>query len=516
MLSTRLLGGCILALAASSPAQMAGVYTINPTWPASSSNFTSLQGAVSALASGGVAGPCWFDVYDDAGPYVEVFPFTTASVVYAPSNAGLMFAQWTGVSATNRVTFRAAAGESPVIDATGLGMGVYWNGADYVTLEGFEVKGAAFDAISLYSEASVGQVFDAEITGCRIHDCGGAGVCIYGNTPNPTNTLVQNCFLWHLQTTNAGGFNTTARFGYISTRRAAGSRVIDNTFYIDTTAGTSFCAIGSYTSSAAEVTFAEVRNNVFVKVAGAGKPLFRFQTVSGATNPVPLAQDANCYWDLTSSPLALYGVSAGSTANLLLDWQTATGLDPTSIAQDPMLLDPANGDLHLGASSPCIVVLATGTGPTVDIDGQPRLPIGIGADQFSSATMSSVGTGCVGSNGTPVLYSRQWPFLGNANFAVLANGGPIGAFNFMFLSLGVSATPIAIGAGCTVYLRPSSLVQFGGPATAGPDGSIGRIIPLPNNAALVGLNLGIQEMFVDGSASLGLTLTNALALQLGF
>src|SRR5689334_7737246 len=111
-----------------------------------------------------------------------------------------MFGQWTGVSSTNRVTFRAGPGESPVIDATANGFGVWWNGADFVTLQGFEIRNAPFDAISLYTEGTQTPVLDAIITGCRIHHCGASGVCIYGNVPSPTNTLVENCFFWHLQT----------------------------------------------------------------------------------------------------------------------------------------------------------------------------------------------------------------------------------------------------------------------------------------------------------------------------
>src|SRR5262249_15254522 len=155
--------------------------------PASASNFPSLTAAVAALNAAGVAAPVFIDVYDDAGPYTEAFPFTTSNGPFPPSTAGLAFAQWPGVSSRNRLTFRAGPGEAPVIDAAGNAFGVYWNGADEVTLEGFEIRNAPFDAISLYAEASVGQALDPVISGCRIHDCGGAGVCIYGNTPSPVN-----------------------------------------------------------------------------------------------------------------------------------------------------------------------------------------------------------------------------------------------------------------------------------------------------------------------------------------
>ena len=504
-----------LVLAGSATAQLAGVYTINPMWPAMPSNYPSLAAATADLLAQGVVGPVWFDVYDDAGPYTEQFPFITANVQYAPSDAGLVFAQWNGVSSTNRVTFQAALGESPVIDAAGRGFGVWWNGADYVTLKGFEIKNAVYDAVSFYSEATVGQVFDAEVDGCRIHDCGGAGVCIYGNSPNPTNTLIQNCFFWHLQTTNAGGFSTTARFGYISTRRAVNTRVIANTFFLDSGTGGSFCALGSYTSSTAEVTFGEVSNNVFLKTTGASYPIYRWQTVSGATYPFPLVMDANCYFDAVGTTFALYGVSAGTTAANFAAWQAASALDATSINQDPALLDPLSGDLHLTAASPCLAVLAMPSNPAVDIDNQPRVPIGIGADQFSSAMMRQVGSGCAGSNGTSALYSRQWPFLGNQGFALLSNGAPVAAVNFAVMSFGVNNTPIPFG-GCNIYLAPGSLTLFGGVVFAGPVGNVGRLLALPANGNLAGTNLTIQELFLDSGTPLGMTLTNGLEITLGF
>jgi hypothetical protein len=315
---------------------------------------------------------------------------------------------------------------------------VFWNGADYVTLQGFEIKNALFDAISLYTEAPLTPVTDAIIDGCRIHHCTGAGVCIYGNSLNPTNTVVQNCFFWHLETTNTGSFNTTGRFGYITTRRAVGTRVLNNTFLLDTGAGSMFCAIGSYTSGTAEITYAEVSNNAFLRTGGSGGALFRYQTLAGATNPVPLVQNGNCYWDLTANPFALFGTNATTVAQTLAAWQMNTALDLTSMQGDPLFVDGPNGDLHIAGNSPCRVMgIANGVGG--DIDGQVRPPVvlDIGADQFSSATIAAVGNGCPGTGSvTPVLSSRQWPFLGNANFAELDSQAPPGALIIGFISLG--------------------------------------------------------------------------------
>lgn len=508
----------LLACACPLPAQLVGGYTINPTLPASPTNYTSLTAAVTDLNAVGVAGPVFLDVYDDAGPYTESFPFATSNVTWTPSTAGLMFGQWAGVSGTNRVTFRAPPGEAPVIDASANGFGVYWNGADYVTLQGFEIRNAPFDGITLYSEASVGQVIDAVIDRCRIHHCGASGVCIYGNSANPVNTVVQNCFLYHLQMTNAGGFSTTARFGYVTTRRAQGTRILNNTFYLDTGAGGSFCAIGSNTSGATEVTYAEVTNNAFLKVAAAGRPLFRYQSTSTAIAPLPPLQDSNCFWDTTASPFALYGTSAGTTANTLADWQLATALDGGSLYMDPLLIDPANGDLHIGPGSPCFFGATVATTLTEDIDRQDRTGfMDIGADRFSAASIASVGTGCAGSGTAPVLYAREWPFLGNLDFTVLTrDAAPVGTFQLGFISFGVGPVPFPLGAGCSAYLDLATVTTLPGLTTVGPAGTSSRTLALPDNPVLVGVNVALQELVVDTGAPLGFTVTNALDIVVAY
>jgi hypothetical protein len=198
----------------------------------------------------------------DAGPFTESSPFVTANGQYPPSNAVLVLRDWPGASPVNRVTFRPAAGEAPVLDATGQAMGIFWGGADYVTVEGLDIANAIFDGISLYAETTHGVALDPIIRRCRIHDCGGGGVVVYGNSSMPVNTLIESNFFWGLQRTNAGAFNTTGRFGYVTTRRSTNTRVIHNTFLMDTGTGARCCAIGGNPGNATEQPFAEVSNNI--------------------------------------------------------------------------------------------------------------------------------------------------------------------------------------------------------------------------------------------------------------
>lgn len=496
-------------------AQLAGTYTVNPTLPTAGNNFASLLDATNALAAQGVAGPVVVEVYDDAGPYTEIAPFTSANGVSTPTTAVLAFASWTGTSSINRVTFRPAAGEAPVLDATGRGMGVFWGGGDYVTLEGFEIRNPLQDGISLYAEASHGIAQDPIIDGCRIHDCGAGGVVLYGNTPQPANTLVQNCTFWRCQTTNFGGFNTTGRFGYITTRRTNGTRIVHNTFFVDTGVGSMFCVIGANASGATEVPYQEVSNNIVYKTAGAGRPIFHIATPTGATTPVPVVCDSNCFVDLTASPFARYGVSGATIANTLLDWQIGVLRDLQSLTADPLFVDAANLDFHLQPVSPCRNASALAAGVALDADGQVRTaPEDIGADEASDATFAVVGTGCAAPASTPPRLSNTWPFLGNPDYTLRVDNMPVNTFMFLFGSNGIGP-PIPFGAGCTVHLDLPSLSGLGA-AVSATGGTASLFFPLPPNPAFVGINLAFQSLVLDATAPLGFVMTNALDVVFRF
>lgn len=497
-------------------AQLAGLYTINPNLPASSANFVSFAAATAALTTQGVGGPITFDVYDDAGPFTEANSFLPTGL-WAPDTAVLVMQSWIGASSTNRITFRAAAGEAPVIDASGRAIGIYWGGADYVTIDGFEIRNAPFDAISLYSDATAGVPFDPIIRNCRIHHCGGAGVSIYGNSSFPVNTLVENNWFWNLQQSPNGTFYTTGRFGYVSTRRTTNTRIVHNTFLVNTGAGSLLCALGAYPSGTNEAPYAEISNNIFMKTQAAGMPILRFLIPVGSTVPVPPICDSNCFFDYSASPIALHGDNGTTTSATLLDWQTNTNRDLASFFGNPLLADTVNFDLHLQASSPCIGAASVNSGTIDDIDGQPRTTsVDLGADEYSTATIRSVGLGCPGSNQQrPVLSHLGWPFLGSQDFALQVSQLPANAPVFVFASFGTSA-PFPIGANCEVYLAQASLVALPVVLTASPAGTTSVVIAWPANPAYVGVNYGFQSMVIDAGAPLGITLSNALDLVLGF
>lgn len=385
MSRTALTVSVVLLMVPAAAAQLGGLYTINPIAPTGGTNYTSLVDAVNDLMTQGVAAPCIFEIFDDGGPFTGSMPFASNNVTWNPSTAVLVLGQWAGASATNRVTFRAAAGESPVFDASSNSMGVFWNGADYVTLEGIEIINAPMDGVTFYSETQHGQVFGAVVRRCRIHDCGAAGVVIYGNSQRPQNTLVENNFFWNLQSTNAGGFNSLARFGYVSGRRHDNSRLINNTFYVTTSTGSNFCVVGDTPSGGTGSHFAEISNNVIVKTSNPSLPIYDFP-MNGTMPAIPALIDANCYWDTSGGPFSAGQINAAN----FTAWQVASTLDANSFELDPLLVAPAMGDLHLTASSPCVNGSAVPSGVIDDIDGDPRLGIpDIGADEFGAGCASA-------------------------------------------------------------------------------------------------------------------------------
>lgn len=511
MQTIRFVSAGFFALACSATAQLSGVYVINPVLPPSAVSFPSFGAAVAELTAQGVSGPCEFLVFDDAGPYTEANAFMSGNGLFGNNDAVLAMTSWTGASTANRITFRAAEGERPVLDATGLSMGIFWGGADYVTVQGLEIRNATFDGISLYAEAQHGIANDPIIDSCHIHNCNGTAITIYGNSAQPANTLVQNCTMWSCQLTGGGAFSTTGRFGYISTRRTNGTRIVNNTFYVDTLTNTSgYCVIGSRCSSAAEVPYAEISNNIFVKLVSSSVPIFRFYTPTGSTSPLPTVCESNCFFDVSGGDFALHGDLAGTTAATLGDWQLL-GVDTGSISGDPLFANVATNDFHLTATSPCLVASTLSAGVLLDADGQTRFtPTSIGADEFSNATYSLVGMGCAGTgNLTPNLDLWSWPYLGNPALPIGIDNTPPSSLVVLFGSLGVSATPLPIGSGCNAYLDLPSFVSLA--ATLTDVGGISSFVfPVPSGAAFAGFNIGYQGLVLDAGAPLGFTVTNGI------
>lgn len=532
----------VLILTGLGPAQLAGTYTVNPVLPASAANFTSLGAAVAALGAQGVSATVVFEVYDDAGPFLESAPFYSTTIPGLSSNlnigdglAAVVFSQWTGVSAANSVTFRAAPGESPVIDAAGHACVIYWNGADDTTIEGLELKGASNDAVCMYTTGTQNAIRN-RITRCRIHHCGRVGVLTYGNSGAVNDTLISNNLFHDLMSNpNGGGFSGFIRDGYVAGRRDNNTRIVHNTFICNTMVQSNGWILGNYPGSTIYTAFTEVRGNVFVKSAPAGF-VFRYQTVLTTTTctasapTLPAASDNNCFWNTGGGVFAQVGAVPSTTcpayapANYadLPVWQAGAARDLASVSADPLLGGPGTIAHHLLPGSPCIGLAGIVSGVAVDIDGELRdAAPDAGADESAGAALpsvTSIGAGCPGTGGlVPLLGSTQLPFLGNLSFVVDVGSAAASAPVFLFWSNGLSPVPYGIGGSCLGYLETTSLLALWASGlnpllsgTTGPTGGFGFLIPVPNLPGLAGVHVGLQAVIGDAASPPGFTATNAL------
>ena len=91
-----------------------------------------------------------------------------------------------------------------------------------------------------------------------------------------------------------------------------------------------------------------------------------------------ILSDHNLYYSQNGSTLIRHD---GITYDDVASWNTATGLDGSSLSADPLLVDTTNGteELHIQAGSPAIDAGDNASAPADDIDKEAR-PHGTGAD----------------------------------------------------------------------------------------------------------------------------------------
>lgn len=114
-----------------------------------------------------------------------------------------------------------------------------------------------------------------------------------------------------------------------------------------------------------------------------------------AGSSVDNALDFNLYW--SANPAAGEFTYNGASFQGFTEWQTGSGQDPSSSAEDPLLSDPGAADFHLLAASPAIDTGDPGYHPDpaeTDLDGSPRLvgpAVDRGADESGPLTLFADG-----------------------------------------------------------------------------------------------------------------------------
>ncbi|HLQ37856.1 MAG TPA: hypothetical protein VK348_08650 [Planctomycetota bacterium] len=162
---------------------------------------------------------------------------------------------------------------------------------------------------------------------------------------------------------------------------------------------------------------------------------------------------------------------------------------------------------------------AAPAGGTVTLD---EARIGAGALQFQVLDVPApmrlgneyLGAGC--GSPAPGLFASGSPALANIPNATFGLGVTAHANTGVFLFAATAAVAQPIGGGCTQYVDSASTSSLGFGLT-NASGTLARVAPVPNLAALEGVDLIFQgaELFTGGPAFGQFNLTNGLRVRIG-
>jgi len=231
----------------------------------------------------------------------------------------------------------------------------------------------------VYASSPTGSVTfeDNTFQGNTANQGGGA----YGSSLSNTVTFVNNRFHGNTAQNEGGGARAHSNSGTIT--------FTNNTAYGNTV--NSGNGGGFHVSLALNSATADIYNNIAWN-----------NTSSGNGHDIYVDDDNN--GDLTGATVNLYNNDYGSDANDLLVRIGDHLSQGDSINTDPLLVDPAAGDLHLQTGSPCIDK-GTATAPSLpasDCDGEPRTidsAPDIGADEVSPTPSNPLLYGEIGTDG---------------------------------------------------------------------------------------------------------------------
>jgi hypothetical protein len=351
--------------------RMAGNYTIAQT---GSPDFTDLGAAFDALETIGMSGPVTL-TFTDSATY-------TTGASYALGANGTTLAAILGLSATNTVTVRAAAGQRPVLTggttpdtytAAASGNLAFRNVGNF-TIEGIDFVGGNQFSLMLYCSVA-GSSDNITIRNCRFSGVTtGAAIYMYGSSAAiaANNVLIENNIFWDIAgfaSGTMGGGTNEGPVGVIGARRAGTNFVVrhNTILHTPTLAGSSVFYINGSTVPLADISY----NVVYLSSTGASS-FYNIQPTTGTA--LPSVSDRNVVY-LGGLAVMCTNASYASWAQ----WQAA-GKDVNGVNGDPLLANIASAmpDLHLSTASPAID-LAVGSTTTVDFDGTPR-PFGPAAD----------------------------------------------------------------------------------------------------------------------------------------
>lgn len=459
---------------------LGGCYLIDKSSPTDfplGVNFNNWADAKAALDANGLAVATTFLLVENAtGPNgssdfnvtTTWRPLTNAAGSWGGA-ACFVLDEWTGISALNSVTIKTIPGAPRVVlDGTAggtltppIGVGVFYQGADYVIFEDVELKNFGFDAFSIYGEVGMqalpksGVSTGNQIRRCYVHNNNGAGVMLYGNSQRPSLNLIENNVFANNMLGSTDFFNGFGRFGHISGRRNDTTTIRHNTLYQDLQM-TSFtavnvastlipCMIGNNSNTG--TAYSVVSGNLLMitdQLAAAGGapaitvPSGFYRWGAPALNNNPLSSNRNLFFDNSNSGIGSGGFANRQGVNVLslAAYQTLTGQEANSVTGNPLFTLATAGDFNIPPASPAVDAgLAAGvtsdfnggarTGAAADCGAIEAPPVGL-----TSAFRADLGSGLCGP--IEVLVGPAALTVNFQSLSTNGGGGPITTFAWDF------------------------------------------------------------------------------------
>ena len=341
---------------------LVGSYDIN----GGNNDFTTIDEAIAQAIYVGLDGHVYFNVYSDTyNGQIEIpdIPETNAAAT---------------------ITFQAAAGHTPIItNTTGTtqtdGNGFYLTGADFITIQGFEITNTAAHGI-MNSFNGTDYSTNNRFVGNYIHDVGVhgdyAGIYLL-NSPYCEilrNEIDSDHYGIQLSTSEhcliANNMVYFASLSGIYDDEGSDNQYYFNSVYQEMNPSTTY---NLYLNHGNDI---DLMNNVLYHSGGG---THYAMSITGDLITYPVTSDYNDLY----APNAYVGYYNGNQATLT-NWQTATSLDSNSLNLDPDFISLATPDLHCNPTSPLDMMGIPIREVTVDFDSTMRDESSpdIGADEF--------------------------------------------------------------------------------------------------------------------------------------
>jgi hypothetical protein len=321
-------------------------------------DFPNPVSAANTLQSIGVTAPTTFNVYSGTYDGTINIPGT----IY-------------GMGASNPITFQNAPGEHPIITSSS-SHGFYLTGADYITIQGFEITSCYNSAISSYHTGGADSSNYNNFIANYIHNVslmgGHSGI---GLRYNSHCQILENEIEGSYQgICDERGFDNLIANNMVYNISSRGIRTILSNY--DNIVFNSVYISNSSEGVCLDTDTNILLNNNIFQQAGNGYAIAFYD------DPSNYQSDYNILY----APNGFVGYYNGDLLTLA-DFQTATGLDLNSISADPHFIDSTNLHIDTTAASPASNAGIPITGITTDFDGDSRDPVtpDIGADEFDLA-----------------------------------------------------------------------------------------------------------------------------------